>query len=96
MHHHKTAPIYGPAKVAIDQVGKDFVTLLTRVKQQKGFGTGPDDPLFTTEMGVGISNTRLADILVTELNVAAGISFRGTSNRLRHSSVTIVSMSKFK
>ena len=80
----------------MDAAGHSLVKLLMSVKQERGMAMGAKDNLFVTYKGAPLSNSRLANILVAEFNQVVGVDFHATLNRVRHSSVSIVSSSKFK
>ena len=64
--------------------------LFELAKKSLDMPTGPDASIFVGVRGQQMDNSTLAKIVVSEMS-AAGVDFRATPNRFRHSTVTIVS-----
>ena len=91
---HKTVQTSGSAQVGLSEQLHKMLTLFVSSKELMGLPAGPFDPLFVGRKGVAMTSSNVATAVATDL-MAAGTPFRATTNRIRHSVVSIISIFTF-
>ena len=91
---HKTVQTSGSAKVGLSEKLHKMLQLFAEAKQLMGLPSGSLDPLFVGRKGAAMTSSNVATAVATDL-MAAGTPFRATTNRIRHSVVSIVSIFTF-
>ena len=91
---HKTIRTSGSAKIGLSEQLYEMLHLFASSKELMGLPAGPFDPIFVGRKGAPMSSSNVATAVATDL-MAAGTPFRATTNRIRHSVVSIVSIFNF-